>query len=641
MSRAAPYGSWKSPITSDLIVGSTVGLGDIRLDGADVYWVEARPSEGGRHVVVRHTPDGASVDVTPAPFSARTRAHEYGGGALAVADGTVFFSNFTDQRLYGQAMGAAPRPLTLADNVRYADLVVDRWRRRLVCVQEDHRVASSEPVNALVAMRVDGAGEATVIASGQDFYASPSLSPDGRRIAWLSWTHPNMPWDGTELWAAAVAGDGSVADAVRVAGGDAESVFQPAWSPDGDLYFVSDRNGWWNLYRWRRGRVEPVIEMAAEFGRPQWVFGMSTYGFASAREVLCTYCVGGRWHLGRVDVEARQLRAVETPHAEMAQLRVGDGTAVMCAGSPGLPLSVVSVDVTTERHTVMRSSIAAEVDAGYLSTPEAIAFSTGGGGTAHALFYPPRNPQFAGPPGERPPLLVKSHGGPTSAASRALDLRIQYWTSRGIAVLDVDYRGSSGYGRAYRQQLDGRWGIADVEDCINGARALVARDQADGNRLAISGGSAGGYTTLCALTFHDTFTAGASYYGVSDLEALAADTHKFESRYLERLVGPYPARRDLYRARSPIHHAGRLSCPVVFFQGLDDAVVPPPQTESMVAALRVKGLPVAYVPFPGEQHGFRRAENIKRALDAELSFYAQVFGFPLGEPVEPLPIENL
>jgi dipeptidyl aminopeptidase/acylaminoacyl peptidase len=645
----APYGSWKSPITSRLIASGTIGLAQAEVDGDDVYWIEMRPAEGGRCVVVRRTSDGRTLDVTPAPFNARTRVHEYGGGAFAVADGTVYFSNFDDQRLYRQEPSARPTPITPEADLRYADGVIDRRRGRLICVREDHRRAGHQAVNTIVGVDVAGVHEGDILVAGNDFYSSPRLSPDGSRLAWLTWNHPNMPWDGTELWVGELEDDDSISRAKPVAGGLDESIFQPEWSPDGVLHFVSDRSGWWNLYRWRDERVEPLLEMEAEFGRPQWVFGMSTYAFESAGRIVCAVGQRGAWQL--VSLEAAsgawqpfdfaQDRPIEAPYTEIVGLRATPGRVVFLAGSPTQGMSVVQVDVSSSRGEVLRSSSDAVVDARYLSMAEPIEFPTEQGLTAHALFYPPRNADHIAPSGERPPLLVKSHGGPTAAASSALNLGIQYWTSRGIAVLDVNYGGSTGYGRAYRKRLEGQWGIVDVDDCVNGARYLVERGDVDGERLAIAGGSAGGYTTLCALTFRDVFRAGASHFGVSDLEALENETHKFESRYSDRLVGPYPERADLYRERSPINYTDRLSCPVIFFQGLEDKVVLPNQAERMVEALRAKGVPVAYLAFEGEQHGFRRAENISRVLDAELYFYSRIFGFALAEPVEPVPVDNL
>ena len=642
--RVAPYGSWRSPISSDLIVGGVVGLEGLALDGPDVYWLESRPGEGGRNVVVRHT-GGGNEDVTPRHFNARTRVHEYGGGDFVAHGGTVFFSNFEDQRLYRQRPGEEPQPLT-AGGGRYADMLVDASRNRLVAVREDHTRAGREPVNELVGVDLESGGE-RVLQSGDDFYSSPRMSPDGRRLAWLAWNHPNMPWDGTELWVCDLDGEGAPEGAERVAGGPEESIFGPEWSPDGTLHFVSDLSGWWNLHRLREGRVEPLCEMEAEFGAPQWGFGMSTYAFLSTGRIVCSYKERGTSRLALLDTETGVLERIETPYSEMAYVRAGiaaDGTAdraVFVGASPTEPASVVSLDPTTGEHEVLRRSGEVEIDAGYLSIPEPVEFPTENGLTAHGLFYPPTNKDYVGPEGELPPLLIHSHGGPTSMATTELDLNTQYLTSRGIAVMDVNYGGSTGYGREYRKRLEGMWGVVDVDDCTNAARHLAERGLVDGDRLMIAGWSAGGYTTLCALTFRDDFAAGASHFGVSDVESLAKETHKFESRYLERLIGPYPARADLYRQRSPIHFTDRLSCPVVFFQGLEDEVVPPNQAETMFEALKKKGLPVAYVAFEGEQHGFRRAENIRRALDGELFFYSRVFGFDLADGVEPLRIENL
>lgn len=638
--RIAPYGSWKSPITSDLIVSESVGLGSIAVDNDDTLWTEARPTEAGRSVIVRRTSDGRSIDMTPEPFNARTRVHEYGGGAFAVSAGVVLFSNDADQRVYRQEAGADPRPITPKGAFRYADGVIDHSHGTMICVREDH-TAQGEPTNTIVAFDLTGGGNAQVLVAGNDFYASPRMSSSGRRLAWLTWNHPNMPWDGTELWVAQLQANGSVGQAQRVAGGVAESVFQPEWSPDGALYFVSDRTGWWNLYRWHDGRVKPVVHKQAEFGLPQWVLGMSTYAFESASRIICSYNESGNWVLGEIDTATSSLAKIETPFTDITGVRAAPGRAVFIAGSPAESTAIVQFDPDGRRIDVLRRSNAFTIDDGYLSLPEEIAFPTERGLVAHAFFYPPHNRDYAGPEGTRPPLIVTCHGGPTGAASSALNLKTQYWTSRGFAVLSVNYGGSTGYGRVYRARLNNQWGIVDVDDCVNGARYLIAEGKVDGERIAIAGGSAGGYTVLSALTFRNLFKAGASYYGVSDLETLVKDTHKFESRYLERLIGPYPERLDIYRQRSPLHFTDRLACPVIFFQGLEDRVVPPSQAEQMLQALRTKGVPVAYLLFAGEQHGFRRAENIKAALDAELYFYSRVFGFELAEAVPPITIENL
>jgi dipeptidyl aminopeptidase/acylaminoacyl peptidase len=650
--KSAPYGSWESPITSASIVKETVGLSQVKVDGTDRYWIEMRPSEEGRSVIVRSGADGVPADVTPPGFNARTRVHEYGGGDYLIHQGTVYFSNFADQRLYRQSPGGMPEPVTPENryaevmaktHFRYADAVADSNRRRLVCVREDHSDPDHEAVNALVAIAMDAVDDpGQVLVSGNDFYSSPQISPNGSRLAWLTWNHPNMPWDESELWVADLEAGGSLVNARRVAGGNDESIFQPQWSPAGNLFFVSDRTGWWNIYQEASdGSVALVLAKEAEFGAPQWGFGMSTYAFADHHTIVCTYAERGIWRLGLVDINKGVMAAIDTPYNDISFLRATNGRAVFRGGSPTQVASIVELDLSTRLTSVLRLSNNLKIDSRYLSVPQPVEFPTTADQTAHAFFYPARNGDYAAPQNELPLLLVKSHGGPTSAAVTTLSLNLQYWTSRGIAVLDVNYGGSSGFGREYRRRLRGQWGIVDVDDCVNGARYLVANAAVDSNRLMIDGGSAGGYTTLCALTFRDTFKAGASHYGVSDAEALAKETHKFESRYLDGLIGPYPERADLYRERSPVNFTEQLSCPVIFFQGLEDKVVPPNQAEMMVAALREKGIPVAYVAFPGEQHGFRRAANIRRAQDGELYFYARVFGFVTAEMLEPVEIYNL
>ncbi|MGZ6363798.1 MAG: S9 family peptidase [Ktedonobacterales bacterium] len=636
----APYGTWTSPLTSDRIVSATVGLSSVQVDGDDIYWLESRPAEGGRVVLVRHSASGTIADVTPTPFNVRTRVHEYGGGAYTVKSGVVYFSHFADSHIYRLTPGASPQAFTHRENMRYADFVVDGAHNQLIAVREDHTGGDKYPQNTIVGIALDGGGEERVLASGNDFYSSPRLSPDGKRLAWITWNHPNMPWDGTELWTADIQDNLILAQKQRVAGGQRESIVEPVWSPDGELHFASDRTGWWNLYRLRDGQIEALHPLDAEFARPHWVFGVSSYAFANPNTIICSYTQNGIWHLARLDTHTNALTPIETPYTVFADVRANNGAAICVAGSPTEPTALVHIDLESGRIEALRRSSANNFDAGYLSRPEPIEFPTEGGRTAHALFYPPHNHNYTSPANEKPPLLVMSHGGPTSAASTAFNPSIQYWTSRGIAVLDVNYGGSTGYGRPYRERLDGQWGIVDVDDSVNGARYLAERGRVDGDRLMITGGSAGGYTVLCALTFRDVFKAGASHYGVSNLEGDMLDTHKFESRYTESLVGPYPAQRDVYYQRSPINFTGRLSCPVIFFQGLDDKVVLPGQSELMVQALREKGVPVAYLPFEGEGHGFRRAENIKRSLDAELYFYGKVFGFTPADAIEPVHIDN-
>ncbi|GGA11003.1 S9 family peptidase [Okeania sp. KiyG1] len=642
MKEIAPYGSWKSPITADLIVAGTIGLSSLAIDGEDVYWIEGRPSEGGRNVIVRHTPDGQTNDITPPPFNVRTRVHEYGGGAFLVTDGTIYFSNFADQRLYCQTPDAGPKPLTPEVNCRYADAVMDKQRDRLICIQEDH-TKGGEAINRIVSINIKNEADIQILVEGNDFYASPRLSPDGKRLCWISWNHPNMPWDGTELWIAQINANGLLGETQLVAGGKQESIFQPEWSPEGILYFVSDRSKWWNIYRvsgTEMVNVEPLYPLNAEFGMPQWVFGMSTYGFTAANTILCTFTQNGIWHLATLNTTKKHLQQIEIPYTSMGSLKAKEDRVYFLGSSPTKPTEIVNINLSTGAIDILKRSTELEINSGYLSIPQSIEFPTENGNTAYGLFYPPTNQDYTEITSEKPPLLVKSHGGPTAATSSSLSLKIQYWTSRGFALLDVNYGGSTGYGREYQQRLKDNWGIVDVDDCVNGAQYLAKQGLVDGNRMAISGGSAGGYTTLCALTFKDVFKAGASYYGVSDLEALATDTHKFESRYLDGLIGPYPEKKDLYKQRSPIHFTELLSCPVIFFQGLEDKVVPPNQAEIMLEALKQKGLPVAYVAFPEEQHGFRRSENIKRALDGEFYFYSRVFGFTPAENLEEIEIIN-
>ncbi|PYE55024.1 S9 family peptidase [Deinococcus yavapaiensis] len=638
-----PYGAWPSPITSEAITAGTVGLSDLAVDGVDVYWVEMRPFEGGRSVLVKRGEDGTVSDVTPAPFDVRTRVHEYGGRCYAVHAGTVYFSHFADGRLYRQTPGGTPEPITPKLNVRFADPVLDLPRERIIAVREDHRDGGHEPRNELVTVEL--AGENTdggvVIATGADFYASPRLSPDGTRLAWTEWDHPNMPWDDTRLMLADVAEDGALRSARQIAGGPGESALEPRWSPAGMLHFVSDRTGWWNLYR-LGARVEALCPMEAEFGEPQWVFSPARSAFLSEDSLMCAYDQGGQSHLAVLERagEHGRLRDLDTAFSLAWDLQVQGSRVVCLAGAPDRQPCVVRLSQEGDVE-VVHEPAGFRVDPRDLSVPEAIAFPTEGGRIAHAFFYPPRNALARGPEGERPPLLVIGHGGPTGATFAVLSPFVQFWTTRGFAVLDVNYGGSTGFGREYRERLRGQWGVVDVQDCVNAARFVAQRGDVDARRMAITGASAGGYTVLCALTFHDVFTAGASHFGVSDAETLAQDTHKFESRYLDSLIGPYPEMKELYRARSPIHFTERLSRPVVFFQGLEDKVVPPDQARRMFEAVRSRGLPTALVEFEGEGHGFRRAENIRRALEGELLFYGQVFGFTPPDLSVTLPIENV
>ncbi|MGB0388998.1 MAG: S9 family peptidase [Ardenticatenaceae bacterium] len=656
----APYGAWRSPLSAELLAKSGVRLSFLQVSGEDVYWVEGRPLEKGRSVIVRRSPDGTVADVTPAEFNARTLVHEYGGGMYVVDGEVVYFSNFADQRLYRQRIGGqAPQPITpeppAARSVRYADGRVTPDGGHLICVRERHE-EGGEVINELVAVPElvegqeaggDPSGEPRVIASGYDFYSTPRISPDGTQLAWLCWQNPQMPWDGTELWVGRLGEGASVSEARQVAGSGAtqasrgESIFQPEWSPEGVLHFISDRSNWWNLYREVDGEIEALAPMAAEFGQPQWAFGFSRYVFLPDGRIACVYSQNGIDYLGLITPGIPEVEPIACDYTSLHWLSSDGERLWLIGGSPTSGTTLFSLDLADGSVTPIKRSMKVDIDPAHFSPPRSIEFPTENGLTAHAIYYSPKNTLYQAPADERPPLLVISHGGPTSATRAQLLLSIQYWTTRGFAVVDVNYGGSTGYGREYRERLNGSWGIVDVMDCINAARYLIEQGKVDGTRIAVRGGSAGGYTTLRALTWQDFFAAGASYFGVADLGALAEHTHKFEARYLDTLIGPYPEQKALYDERSPVNDTEQLNCPIILFQGLEDKVVPPAQAEAMVEALEAKGLPYAYLPFEGEQHGFRQAENIIRCAEAELYFYSRVFGFDVADEIDPVEIANL
>ena len=618
----AEYGFWQSPITADLVAGKSIRLNEPILDGGAVYWLEGRPSEGGRTVLVCRGRDGKVRDLRPSPSSVRTGVHEYGGGAYTVSEGTVYFSEARDRLLHRLNPDGQVHALTTESPQRYADLEFDTVRERLIAVCEDHSQPGREAQQSLVAIHC-GSDTQPVrsLLSGSDFYSNPRVSPDGTRLCWLQWQHPNMPWDGTELWVGSLGADGELRNRERVAGGKSESIFQPEWSPTADLHFVSDRTGYWNLYRWA-GNSEPLHERRAEFGLPQWVFRMSTYGFADDGRILATFCENGRWSLGLLDGRS-ELEPVDVPYSQIDAVTVRGSEAVFRAASPTQAPALVRMDLNSRQIETLRESaeIPESVDR-FFSIPSSEYFPSSNGAKVHAFLYKPHNPDFGAPPAEKPPLIVRVHGGPTSAATDALSLTVQFWTSRGFAVADLNYGGSTGFGRAYRERLNGQWGVVDVDDTVAAAEHFVAQGLADPNRLIVKGGSAGGYTALCCLAFRDIFAAGASYYGISELVGLATETHKFESRYHDTLIGEWPAQEDLFRERSPLGKVEQVKAPTIFFQGSKDPVVPKAQTEAMVSALRTCGVPAAYYLFEGESHGFKDALHIRQALEGELAFYA-------------------
>jgi dipeptidyl aminopeptidase/acylaminoacyl peptidase len=636
-------------MTADLVARAGTSLSAPWLSEGTAWWLEGRAAEAGRVVVVRAEQGSEPEDVTAEGFNVRSMVHEYGGGAYCVKGRTVYFSNFENQRLYRQDPGAVPIPITAAVSdrrQRYADGRITDDGTLWIGVRERHEDRGpAAVVNELVAVPTDGSTEPRVIASGRDFYAAPRISPNGAKLSYLAWDLPWMPWDGCELHVADLHPDGTLGAVTHIAGRDGEeSIWQPCWSPGGDLVFASDRSGWWSLERLRGEEREVLHAADAEFGYPAWALGSRSFGFLADGRIVCAYDSAGRTSFAILDPDSGELDELDLPHDAIRSpgVAVEGSTVLLVAGSATLPSQIVRLDATTGSFEVVRSSLELPVDTESFSIPEPIEFSTAGGLTAHALHYRPVNPGYTAEIGDLPPLIVMSHGGPTANTTSLFSLELQFWTTRGFAVVDVNYGGSTGYGRAYRERLNGMWGVVDLQDCVNAARYLVEHGEADPQRLLITGGSAGGYTTICALTFTDEFAAGTSYFGLADLEPFASgDTHKFESRYEHTLVGPYPEAADLYRERSPINFVDQISTPMLVLQGEDDEVVPKSQAELIVEALRKRGIPYAYLLFPGEGHGFRKAENIVRSLEAELSFYAQVLGFEPGDPLPKLPIENL
>jgi len=633
----APYGSWASPLGAQVLSRGRVGISDLRSVDGHLYWTETIPAAGGISGLFSTATSAEGVRISPEGANVRTRVHEYGGASFVAARGQIFYSNFTDQRLYSLGADGKANAITPA-GYRYADCVFAPDSAALICVREDHSDARNVR-NAIVRIPLPDGGAGEVLFGDSDFVAYPRLSPDGKRLAFISWNHPNMPWDGTQLHVAQL-GKSGLEQVTTVAGGAAESVMEPQWDADGTLYFISDRSGFWNLYASKGPQIRAVWKRDAEFATPLWNLGQANYVLLGDGQAVAKFSERGTDKLAVIDLQHGKGRVLDLPYVEFNQLaRVDSRHIAALVGSIDAPYGIMRIDIEHPGAIMIRSSGTTPLPKESVSIPKAIDYPTANGEVAHALYYAPRNAGFVAPPGTLPPLLTFVHGGPTAQATPSFAGRIQFWTSRGFAVVDVNHRGSSGYGRVFRSKLNGTWGVVDVEDSIAAVRYLIKTGAADPAHTAISGGSAGGYTVLNALSTSDVFKAGADYFGISDITALAQDTHKFESRYLDSLIGPYPAARSVYENRSPLNHLDGFKVPLIVLQGADDPVVPPNQSEKIVDALRKRGVPVAYLLFPGESHGFRKPENITRSLEAELSFYGQVFGFKPADALPPLKIE--
>lgn len=655
--KQSPYGSWKSPIDSNLIVSNMVRIGKVCLDGDDAYWLETRPEEAGRDMVCS-AGKGRLCDITPQPFNTRTRVHEFGGGGFTAAGGMVFFSNLLDQRVYVQKrhnsqqfdspIPLTPEPSAPGRHLRFADLALDINRNRLIAVQEDHRETDDNSPAAIVSIPIDGdpAQAPQVLLSGSDFYTSPRVSPDGSKLAWLQWNHPDMPWYQTELWIADIASDGTLKCQKRIESAQNDAITQPEWSPDGLLYFCSDRSGWWNIYRLKDEQTERIMDAPVECGVPHIYFGNTSYGFASKDRIICAFAEKGVWSIAELDIGSGKLARIDSNFQEITFLKVNEKRAIFRGGSPSEPVSIVELDLATREFNVLKRSF--ELDGQlakdlprYLSKPERVEFPSSNGRIAHAFYYPPSNADFAAPEQERPPLIVKIHGGPNNQAFNTLDLTTQYWTSRGFAVIDVNYGGSSGYGREYRDRLRMNWGVVDNQDAASAAQYLIERGDVDPRRIAITGMSAGGYATICSVTFHDIFAAGSAHFGIGDMEAMAGLFHKFQSRFLNSMIAPFPEGRDEYKKRSAINFVEQIKCPILLFHGALDSIVPISQSELLFEKLERLQKAAAIVTFADEPHVFRKAENIKLTMETELSFYGLVFGFSPADTLRPADISKI
>jgi len=630
-----PYGTWKSPITGELIAGKTVSLNPLKIENNNFYWLESRPSESGRVVVMRQS-EGKTEALTPLGFNVRSRVHEYGGGAALITNGTIYFVDYDTQQIFCQKPNKIPYAITKSINSRFSDMEFDCVRNRLICVQEDHS-KDGEPLNKLVAVNIRS-GIIEILDDEHDFVSSPRIDKKCNNLAWLTWDHPNMPWDGSALWTSELSDDGLLKKKKIVAGSYEESIFQPEWIDKEKLIFVSDRSNWWNLYEYTDQNILSIYLDDAEYGLPQWAFGMSTYGITGDNSIIAARNQGGLCQLGII--RNSNFEVIDLPYTDFANICVNKNKVMFVGSSSTEVPQLVCLDISSGDYEVLRYSSKVIIDTGYISEAIQLQFSTSEESISYGFYYKPKNLEYVASANELPPLIVRGHGGPTGFSSASLNLSIQFWTSRGFAVLDVNYRGSSGFGSKYRKALNGKWGVSDVDDMVNGALYLVKKGKVDKKRLIIRGGSAGGYTALAALTFRSLFSAGASHYGIGDLMSLSRDTHKFESRYLDTIIGKLPENENKYLERSPINYTNQLRCPVIFLQGVDDKVVPPSQAESMVRALKSGGVPVSYLSFEGEGHGFRKDINIEKALIAELTFYGRIFNFEPDNVLENLKIHN-
>jgi dipeptidyl aminopeptidase/acylaminoacyl peptidase len=626
--KIAKYGSWLSPINAKIISEETVTFSEINLKDGTVYWLELRPWQKGRVALMSYN-KMLKKELLPEKYSVKSKINEYGGGALLVTKNKIYFVNYDDQQIYCREQNGSIKKITSIDNVRFADGCFNYQDESLYYVMEDHR--DKKVKNSIVKITVDGCVKE--FAAGNDFYSNPRISPDGKELAYITWNHPNMPWDGTELWVV----DLTSGQKKLIAGGVSESVLDPKWSPDGQLYYVSDRNGWWNLYRAKS--LEPVVKIEGEFVLPPWELGSSLIGF-SGKDIYCSYVQNAVNKFLRI-FPNDNIRFRNLPFTRIDGLAADKNYVALIAVSPQLPISIILFDKKTDKFKIIRRGSTVKIDPQNIAEPISIEFPTTNGQKAYAFYYAPKNKNYKAPKDELPPLIVMCHGGPSYHVTPSYSWNILFWTSRGYAVVDVNYGGSTGYGKAYRERLNGQWGIVDVDDCTNAAIYCVEHGLADKNRLAIEGGSAGGFTVLSSMIAKNNFKVGANYYGVTDLLLMLKETHKFESNYFDKLIGPFPLCKQLYIERSPVNNIDKIKNSVIIFQGGKDAIVPPSQSQIIYDSLVAKKIPTAYLLFKDERHGFDIAENIQKALEAQLYFFSKIFKIKLVDKIEPIKIDNL